>query len=175
MNGREGWISMLGKREWSGSSGSLQGWEPLHSDIEVVPPRMHELPFLPLRVLGEWEVDWLSSGCRLTPLASGRAHLDWQSHLNFTEISSKRKSEGCYQKSSQKCLLPLAPQRVVMTSHHCHHCWDHSNTYSFNNYSVPGTIQSMLYLLTHSTHTLRLWDRYWAGKLEQRTYVATNA
>ena len=153
MGGREGWRSMLGKGEWSGSSGSLQGWEPLHSDVEVVPPRTQELPFLPLRVLGEWEVDWLSSGCGLTPLASGRAHLDWQSHLNCTEISSKRKSQGCYQKSNQKCPLPLAPQRVVMTSHHYYHCWDQSNTYSFNNYSVPGTIQSTLSRLIYLSLT----------------------
>lgn len=76
------------------------------------------------------------------------------------EISSKRKSEGCYQRRNQKCPLPLAPQRVVMTSHRCHHCWDHSNTYSFSNYSMPSTIQSVLYLLTRSTHTLRLWGRY---------------
>ena len=48
---------MLGKGEWSGSSGSLQGWEPLHSDIEVVPPRIRELPFLLLRALGERWID----------------------------------------------------------------------------------------------------------------------
>lgn len=52
-----GWKGRLKKHAWEGSGqealevcrvGSLS-----HSDVEVVPPRTQELPFLPLRVLGE--------------------------------------------------------------------------------------------------------------------------